>query len=321
MTFDEFIETAKTKINDYQYSPFMGSYLFFWIYLNMKMILIFFSDKHTIETKIDLLSYADVELILPLILAAIYTVVVPFLTTFFHAVTLGHAHMKKWVEVIADGRRRLSIKDSQELKSKRRILVEERDNALEERDKVRINYEAKEASLNADIQRRKEALATEIDNAALKKTEALSNKLTQTVEALKAKEEEYLKLKAEVDSIETITEEDLEANFAIDREPIKLKDMFAEITIEEHQRLQNLAKGLSQKQKNVISCFFHKGQQLERETIKSYMKDNYEMQAGIVDLKIQELIKKDIADYLGTYVVLKQDGLKLLEILDFSYTK
>lgn len=78
-------DSIKARLYDMKYTPFLASYVFFFVYFNAKLFLIFFDPNITTTSKIEMLSYDDVCHWKPIVGALFYTLVFPFFQIGFYS--------------------------------------------------------------------------------------------------------------------------------------------------------------------------------------------------------------------------------------------
>lgn len=161
-------DSIKARLYDMKYTPFLASYAFFWIYFNAKQILIFATDKLSINDKIDMLAYSDIDIKTPLFYALAYTIIFPIFTAGFYYITLQYRRLMNYIKQKIEDVTPLPQKEANEIKAKNADLEIELDEKINELNKVKKKFEDKEQSL-IDTYATK---TTELENGYTKKLEA-----------------------------------------------------------------------------------------------------------------------------------------------------
>lgn len=91
-------DSIKARLYDFKYTPFLSSYIFSWIYFNSKLILIFTAPKLSVEKKIEMLSWSQINYKIPLYFALAYVFIFPIATAIFYAVTLLYKALMNWIQ-------------------------------------------------------------------------------------------------------------------------------------------------------------------------------------------------------------------------------
>ncbi len=191
------LDTSKDRLKN----PFIGAFAISWIAINWKPIVTFlFSDK-TVEKRIELieLNYESTWyiLFLPLIIAGIYIIVLPYLMLIFDLIS--NNALKKRKENLfehrfydIEGRKKLAIGESEleDIKSNYREKsdlnrkIEQLNNNIEKKNELIENLQAKVGTLNKDYEN-------------LKRLSTDSMNLSFTLEEEKELNQEYAKFREE----------------------------------------------------------------------------------------------------------------------------
>ena len=140
-------DSLKARLYDMKYTPFLASYTFFWIYFNAKQILIFATSQLSINDKIDMLSYSDIDITKPLLYALAYTLVFPIFTAGFYYVTLQYRRLMNKIKQKIEDVTPLPQKEANEIKAENADLRIELDEKIDELSKAKFRFETKEKSL------------------------------------------------------------------------------------------------------------------------------------------------------------------------------
>lgn len=161
-------DSIKARLYDMKYTPFLASYIFFWVYFNAKQILIFTTDKLSINDKIDMLSYGAINVVTPLYYALAYTLVLPIFTAGFYYVTLQYRRLMNYIKQKIEDVTPLPQKEANEIKSENANLRIELDEKIDELSKAKFRFETKEKSLIEEYATK----TTKLEESYTKKLEA-----------------------------------------------------------------------------------------------------------------------------------------------------
>lgn len=159
----DFKDSIKARLYDFKYTPFLASYTFFWIYFNAKLLLIFVDDKLSVQNKIDMMAYSDVNILLPLYLALAYTLIFPIFTAGFYYVTLQYRRLMNKIQQKIEDVTPLPQKEANEIKKENADLRLELDEKIDELNKAKKRFEDKETSLANDYSVKEQELTKGYD--------------------------------------------------------------------------------------------------------------------------------------------------------------
>ena len=140
-------DSIKARLYDMKYTPFLASYVFFFVYFNAKLFLIFFDQNITTECKIEMLSYDIVDKFTPLWWALGYTLVFPLAQAGFYYVTLQYRRLMNWIQQKIQDKTPLLQERANEILRENADLQLELDKKIEELDTVKKRFETKEQNL------------------------------------------------------------------------------------------------------------------------------------------------------------------------------
>lgn len=158
------IDSIKLRMCDVKTTPFIGVFLSAWIYNNSKLILIYFDKTMSVEQKIQILSWNDVNYYTPIAVAVVYITVYPLVAILFNAIRLFYKKISNIVENIIVGMTPLTIDESNDLRNKYRDLEAELNNKYKEVEEIKQRNEQVKKSLEKSYCS-KEALLDETINA------------------------------------------------------------------------------------------------------------------------------------------------------------
>ncbi|CAM1363514.1 conserved protein of unknown function [Tenacibaculum soleae] len=159
------LDTSKDRLKN----PFIGAFVFSWIAINWKPIATFLLSDQSIEIRIEKiqLNYSSLweTLLLPLIIAGIYIVVLPYLMLFFDLIS--NIALKKRKENLfehrfydIEGRKKLAIGESEleDIKANYREKadlnkkVQQLENNIEKKNELIENLKTKIETVNKDYE-------------------------------------------------------------------------------------------------------------------------------------------------------------------------
>jgi hypothetical protein len=159
------LDTSKDRLKN----PFIGAFIFSWIAINWRPIATFLFSKHSIEIRIEKiqLNYSSLweTLLLPLIIAGIYIVVLPYLMLIFDLIS--NIALKKRKENLfehrfydIEGRKKLAIGESEleDIKANYREKadlnkkVQQLSNNIEKKNELIENLQVKIETVNKDYE-------------------------------------------------------------------------------------------------------------------------------------------------------------------------
>lgn len=307
MSFDEIFTTIKTRTEDFQYSPFLSSYVFFFIFWNTKMILILISGEYTLYDKIDKLSYSDINYKYPLASAFVYTFALPFITTTAYAATEGFNSLKTNIQVFFEGKTRLTLKKSQRLRKENVDMSTNLNEAEDEVINIKIKYEEKEAKLIANIAEREANVELEITA----KTEVLQKALKDMTEK---KDLLLVELAIKKDASKEARERGIKAVDKIVKTTPQSSflDTIANKTKEEEQKILS---NLTTEQHNILAVFFDMDSSIAVYALKNKALKDYKMAKATTDTILKELHNLKLLAPITSSATLTDLGHKILQKL------
>lgn len=182
MPQDELLDSFKSKLWDFKYTPFLSSLVIAWLIWNYEMVLIFFADINDINVKIRMLhgySFFNTNLP-PLVAALFYTFLYPFISNIFYDATLYHKNKAHKIKQLREDEKVITQKEKKEIFDEiKQVRLE---NYKLENEKVQLikDFEVREKLLENKIieyQKVNEKLNNETkeDNEYSEKTEIEKN--------------------------------------------------------------------------------------------------------------------------------------------------
>lgn len=196
---DDIKDSIKAKLYDFQYTPFMSSYIISWVLLNHKYLLVYFGQS-PLDDKLLYLGECHLEFFLPLYVALIYVFIYPLFALGFYAVTLWY---KKWSKDIKTKIEKLTAIHPDEAKKIREIssrFDDEKDELLKKLEKKEDEYKEKLENELLPLQNQIESLtsahkvAEELIQKLESQNEKLQSQLDQSNKFLMSKNDEYADL-------------------------------------------------------------------------------------------------------------------------------
>lgn len=172
-------DSIKARLYDMKYTPFLASYVFFFIYFNAKLFLIFFDPNITTECKIEMLSYDMVNKYKPLWCALGYTLVFPFFQ-------IGFYSAKVWFDKKMNERKQkieeqtlLSLEESKEIRYTAKKLQDELDEYIKKYEQTKKEYDEYKSRLENEYQDKNKKLEITFEDRVTKDTEKLKSELIE----------------------------------------------------------------------------------------------------------------------------------------------
>jgi len=170
-------DSIKARLYDIKYTPFLASYTFFWIFWNAKLIMIFTSDKLSIQNKIDMMAYNDIDIINPLLFALVYTIIFPIFTAFFYYITLQYRRLMNYIQQQIEDVTPLTQKKANEIRTENANLRIELDSKIEELNNSQQKYKEKKESLISLYDEKTKELNSGYDEKLKKETSKIQTEL------------------------------------------------------------------------------------------------------------------------------------------------
>ncbi len=315
----DFMDSIKARLYDFKYTPFLSSYIFSWLYINSKLLLIFFSINLKVEEKIEMLAWSDVSYITPLLIALIYVAVFPAFTLGFYWITLKY---KKWmseIQVNIENETPLDQDKVNKLRNKYRDIEVELNETFSELETAKARYKDKFNKLaqnyiekeNTIEQIKKDAIDKAVEPIQ-KKLDKVTLDLENTIDAKvlieKEKAEEIEKLKAELEI--AIAENEKYVSSISDVDIVE-----GNLINDKSEKIKKLIEKLSNDQKNILKIFNDNDSSIQVDTIKRIAFDTYKINKPMVDLRLKELVDQKILKKNSLWYSLEDNGLKIIELI------
>ena len=191
-------DSIKARLYDMKYTPFVASYIFAWLFFNAKSILIFFSNKLSIIEKINMLSYDNIEYVLPLIFGLVYTIIFPFFNAILYYITLQYRRLMNGIKQRIQDVTPLPQEEANKIIKENLDLELKLNSKIKEIDEIKLNFENKR---NEYIEKEKE-LENHINQKVLEETKTLKNENQKLLNDIKNKEEKIQDLLEQLNVLE-----------------------------------------------------------------------------------------------------------------------
>ena len=297
-------DSLKARLYDMKYTPFLASYTFFWIYFNAKQILIFATSQLSINDKIDMLSYSDIDITKPLLYALAYTLVFPIFTAGFYYVTLQYRRLMNKIKQKIEDVTPLPQKEANEIKAENANLRIELDEKIDELRKAKFRFETKEKSLIEEYGIKTKKLESSYTDKLDANTKNLNRQLHVANTAITDKNTEIKQSKESIDNLSKrlkVFEDKEEAknNFGLNATIEDVKKETGLDTIRKEINKYNLISNLSNDEKTILQIIYTDDIAMSNsdQYIKNLTKNN-----GFKRVKVQallsSLVNKDILSCL-----------------------
>lgn len=343
----DFMDSIKARLYDFKYTPFLSSYIFSWLYVNSKLVLIFFSTKLKVEEKIEMLAWSDVSYWIPLGIAISYVMIFPAFSLVFYWITLKYKKKMAEIQVSIEDETPLTQEQAKELRNKYRDIEVELNETFTELETAKARYEDKNNKLAQSYIEKEGALEQQKKDAIDEAIKPIQAKLDKAVLDLQRiidekalieqeKDEKLGKLRAELatailESVKKVEPQNDSSPFGIITD-IKIEENGSSVTsgkelsttiegmldksrVDEIEKINKLAASLSDDQKNILKIFNDNDTFMVIDAIKNKALEAYKIKKPMIDLRLKELANKKILKVNSTSASLEEDGLKIIELI------
>jgi hypothetical protein len=307
-------DSIKARLYDFKYTPFLSSYIFSWIYFNSKLVLIFTAPNLTVEKKIEMLSWSQINYKMPLYFALAYVFIFPIATAIFYAVTLLYKALMNWIQQKIQDKTPLPLEQAKGIREENIKLELEYKKVATELEKIKQEYSLKESNLTNQFTQKEAELENRVNIQVQEETQQLRidlgkayNDITDKNTELNEKnilisklENQISNLEAEINKLSPITEEK------------PLIDKAYKTAIESKDSLLN---SLTIEQIKVLATFFENDSQMLKSTFKDYANKNFNLSRTLIDLRITELSELALIQQDNNYFFITEKGQKIIEQL------
>ncbi len=306
--------SIKARLYDFKYTPFLSSYIFSWIYFNSKLVLIFTAPNLTVEKKIEMLSWSQINYKMPLYFALAYVFIFPIATAIFYAVTLWYKALMNWIQQKIQDKTPLPLAQAKGIREENIKLELEYKKVATELEKIKQEYSLKETNLTNQYTQKEVELENRVSAQVEERTQQLNIDLRKAYTDITDKntelsekntlisnlESQISQLKTEISNLKPITEEK------------PLIDKAYKTAIESEDSLLN---SLSIEQIKVLATFFVNDSKIMKSTFKDYANSNFNLSRVLVDLRITELSELALIQQDNNYFFITEKGQKIIEQL------
>lgn len=323
--FDDLTNSMKARLWDFKYTPFMSSYVIFFIFFNREYLMIYFTDISFIEKKRLILESIDINWQIPLCYAVIYVFAYPAVFYFFYGYTLL---MNVWTNKLKqkiEKQKLISVGESIQL----RIDMDNKDKEIEnfystlkneklllekKEEKLNLTFEEKEKEvdnqikvLNNEYHIEKNSLKAKID---LLEKELRAEKLKKaTPFAVSEAMKNIPKLGETMKGIPNIGE--TMKGIQRYKQSTGLKEIVENVQKEKENKNMSIINNLSDEEKDFLSVFHKEKSKFSETDLDSILKEKFNFNPGKIDLFISNMEKKELLKYSSPYYHLTDLGLSI----------
>lgn len=251
-------DSIKARLYDMKYTPFLASYVFFFVYFNAKLFLIFFDPNMTTNDKIEMLSYDDVRHWKPIVGALLYTLIFPIAQAGFYYVTLQYRRLMNFIQQKIQDKTPLLQKRANEILRENADLQLELDKKIEELDTVKKRFETKEQNLIKKYEEKTKELESTFEDRVAKDTEKLKSELIEAQKKVADRGGEIEQLKKQVGNLETKVNQPMKyvSTLSSGQPKIGLEKMVDDAKNKQHEEFQRLITSLEDDEKTILKIIY-----------------------------------------------------------------
>jgi len=300
----DIIDSIKLKLCETKATPFLGAYTMSWFYFNSKLILIYFDSDLSVDTKINMLSWNDINYLYPLYIACFYVVIFPFITIVLNAIKLLYKRLYNIVENMLVYGIPLTIEEANDLREKHTELELELSRRHKEIEEAKERYSKYQSDLealhNSRIEEMDETISVKVQEAEA----PLKNKVNQLTSEVQRLLDERNNYKGKCQELEkSLRVYEVELDSKSDDETSKQDEALRDLSDQEIAILKSYYDGNTN--------------QLIRSRIEEYLNQRgiTIKQPSLLRL-LNKLVKKSlITPPQGGYYILTEPGLEVLHHL------
>lgn len=310
----DFKDSVKARLWDYKYTPFLSSYIFSWLYWNSKLILIFTSTKLSIEKKIEMLSWGDVNYEYPLYFALVYVFVFPIATAVFYAVTLLYKALMNWIQQKIQDKTPLPQEQANKIIKENVRLELEHNKIVEELEKIKQDYSIRDGALTTKYADKEKDFDKRVDEEVQKQTKNINSELDKvnnilvekntdieekdkTIKALHVKITELEKI---ITDFKPITDELPLIDTAYKRAKSSDKQVMKDLTID---------------QIKILAIFYNHDSVISIVNLKHFANHDFKLSKTLVESRFKELSNIGLVLEDSSNCIITESGKEILEIL------
>jgi len=349
---EELKNSIKAKLWDIKFNPFMSTYIFSWIYININFILILFTSDLKIEEKITKLNNIDINYTNPLWIAMAYIFLYPFAKTAFFAVGLWFKLLINKVEILIRDETPLPQEKINEILYENVKLQNNYNDSLLKLELIKDEYNKKSFNLENEFKEKKTKQQEYLKNEQNKLQKTISNQIQQQTEYLNNKikkleddiitfknkssdlehklamekgkkqhiektNQEIMQMKLEMENMNKLKFENKELKKEINNFEEKYKEIepikFA--LIQQKNLNDTQINRLTNEMIKLLYIFYEDDSIINISNFKTKVRDKFGLSKSIIDLRIEELIKEILVTKIGSNIELTDSGKKILEQL------
>lgn len=310
-------DSIKARLYDMKYTPFLASYVFFFVYFNAKLFLIFFDLNFSVQNKIDMLSYDMINYLYPVIGALIYTLIFPLVQAGFYYVALQYRRFMNFIQQQIQDKTPLLQEKANEILRENANLQLDLDKKIEELDNVKKRFETKEQSLVKKYEEKTKELENSFSSKLEKEIEKLKYELIEAQKKVSDRGEEIEQLKKQVTNSETKVNKTPKNTSRPIQEKQKndLTKILEDSQNKQNEEFQKLIASLDEDEKIILKSFFETDSKINKNSFKDWILKNKQMQKVTAEKAIHSLVgRKVVLDQYGE-VSLTELGLRVVDEL------
>ena len=304
-------DSIKVRLYDFKYTPFLSAYIFSWIYFNSKLILIFTAPKLSVEKKIEMLSWGQIDYWTPVYFALCYVFLFPLATALFYAVTLGYKALMNWIQQKIQDRTPLPLEQANAIREENIKLELEYKKVANELEKIKQDYTLKENSLT-------EQFSNKVNELVKDKTKQLNIDLRTAYNDITDKNTELTEKNTFINKLENKISE-------LENEISKLKPVTTEPLIIDnaYKKVQKssdkVINALTLEHIKILATFYETDSKISKNVFKNHINSKYKVSKTLVDSWVNDLKKLGFvsSDTIGNYTV-SNEGQKVIEDLFYN---
>lgn len=310
-------DSIKARLYDMKYTPFLASYVFFFVYFNAKLFLIFFDPNITTTSKIEMLSYDDVCHWKPIVGALFYTLVFPFFQ-------IGFYGAKVWFDKKMNERKQkieeqalLSVEESKDIRYAAKKLQDELDEYIKKYEQTKKEYDEYKSRLEKEYQEKNKKLESTFEDRVADATEKLKNELIEAQKIAADRGGKIEQLKKQVASLEIKVNQPVKFVPSVSNEQSKttLEEMVNDVQNKQNEEFQKLTTSLGEDEKIILKSFYETDSKMNKNNFKEWVLKNKDMQKVTSEKAIQSLVGKKVLLEHYDNVSLTALGLKVVDEL------
>ena len=314
---NDILDSIKARLYDMKYTPFLASYVFFFVYFNAKLFLIFFDPNITTEYKIEMLSYDDVCHWKPIVGALLYTLIFPFFQIYFYSAKLWFDKKLNERKQAIEKQTLLSVEDSIEIRYTAKKLQDELDEYIKKYEQTKKDYDEYKTRLETEYIDKSKELESSFEERVIKDTEKLKNELIEAQKKVADRGGEIERLQKQVVDLESkVNQIPKYASATSTVQPKSgLEKIVSEAQNKQDDEFKRLLNSLEEDEKVILKSFFETDSKMNKNSFKDWILKNKQMQKVTSEKAIQSLVSKIIVlDEYGE-VSLTELGLRVVDEL------